>query len=279
MQFRTVSLIFLTSKDLTMKEKKLKNQTLELIKERRTIRAYDPNPLSQEDVDAIIQGAMRAPTAGNMMMYSIIHVSDQELKNKLVKTCDNQPLIAKAPLVLLFLADVQRWWDFFKVSKVEEKCREIGKEFQTPQESDLLLACCDALIAAQNSVITAEALGIGSCYIGDIMENYEIHREMFNLPRWVFPITMLCYGVPKGEKNKIPLTTRFPKKYIQFTNQYSRLSEINFEEMLKNDPRKITVKEAENMGQQLYLGKLGADFTVEMRRSVKAALKEWLLKD
>ena len=101
MQFRTVSLIFLTSKvDLTMKEKKLKNQTLELIKERRTIRAYDPNPLSQEDVDAIIQGAMRAPTAGNMMMYSIIHVSDQELKNKLVKTCDNQPLIAKAPIVL-----------------------------------------------------------------------------------------------------------------------------------------------------------------------------------
>ena len=49
--------------------------------------------------------------------------------------------------------------------------------------------------------------------------------------------------------------------------------------MLKNDPRKIAVKEAENMGQQLYLGKLGADFTVEMRRSVKVALKECLKKD
>jgi len=262
-----------------MTEKNQKNQTLELIKNRRTIRAYDPKPLSQEDIDTIIQGAMRAPTAGNMVMYSIIHVNDQELKNRLVKTCDNQPLIAKAPLVLLFLADVQRWWDYFKVSKVEEKCKEIGREFQTPQESDLLLACCDALIAAQNSVITAEALGIGSCYIGDIMENYEIHREMFNLPKWVFPITMLCYGVPKGDKNKIPLTTRFPKKYIQFTNQYSRLSEKDFKDMLKSDPRKMVVKEAENMGQQLYLGKLGAEFTVEMRRSVKAALREWLKKE
>ena len=163
-----------------MNEKNRKNQTLELIKNRRTIRAYDPKPLSQEEVDTIIHGAMRAPTAGNLMMYSIIQVSDQNLKDHLVKTCDNQPLIAKAPLVLLFLADTQRWWDYFKVSEVEEKCNEIGRKFQTPQESDLLLACCDALIAAQNSVITAEALGIGSCYIGDIMENYETSHDEFH---------------------------------------------------------------------------------------------------
>ena len=262
-----------------MDKKNQKNHTLDLIKNRRTIRAYDPKPLTQEETDAIIQGAMRAPTAGNLMMYSIIQVKNQNLKEKLVKTCDNQPHIAKAPLVLLFLADMQRWWDYFEVSKVKEKCNEIGKEFQTPQESDLLLACCDALIAAQNSVIAAEALGIGSCYIGDIMENYEIHREMFNLPKWVFPITLLCYGHPKGEKNKIPLLTRFPRKYILFTNRYSRLSRNDFEDMLKNDPRKIVVKEAENLGQQFYLGKLGAEFTVEMRRSVKAALNEWLKKD
>jgi len=255
------------------------NTTINLIENRRTIRAYGSKPLTQEEKDTIIQGAMRAPTAGNLMMYSIIQVSDQKLKDKLVKTCDNQPHIAKAPLVLLFLADMQRWWDYFKVCKVEEKCNEIGKEFQTPQESDLLLACCDALIAAQNSVIAAEALGIGSCYIGDIMENYEIHREMFHLPKWVFPITLLCYGYPKGDKNKIPLTTRFPQRYILFTNQYSRLSKDNFKDMLKNDKRRIVVKEAENMGQQLYLGKLSADYSVEMRRSVKAALNEWLKKD
>ena len=262
-----------------MDEKNQKDQTLELIRNRRTIRAYDPQPLAQDEIDTIIQGAMRAPTAGNLMMYSIIQVVDKNLKEKLVKTCDNQPHIAKAPLVLLFLADMQRWWDYFKISKVEEKCNEIGKEFQTPQESELLLACCDALIAAQNSVIAAEALGIGSCYIGDIMENYEIHREMFHLPKWVFPITLLCYGYPKGDKNKIPLTTRFPQRYILFTNQYSRLSKDNFKDMLKNDKRRIVVKEAENMGQQLYLGKLSADYSVEMRRSVKAALNEWLKKD
>jgi len=262
-----------------MDENIQKNETLNVIKNRRTIRAYNPKPLTQEEIDTIILGAIRAPTAGNLMMYSIIHVADQNIKDKLVKTCDNQPHIAKAPLVLLFLADMQRWWDYFKLSKVEEKCNEIGRLYQTPQESDLLLACCDALIAAQNSVIAAEALGIGSCYIGDIMENYEVHREMFNLPKWVFPITLICFGYPKGDKNNIPLTTRFPQKYIHFTDKYSRLREEDFDEMLKDDTRTINVKEAQNMGQQFYLGKIGADFSVEMRRSVKAALKEWLKKD
>ena len=262
-----------------MNENNQKNETLNVIKNRRSIRAYNQKPLTQVEIDTIILGAMRAPTAGNLMMYSIIHVADQNLKDKLVKTCDNQPHIAKAPLVLLFLADMQRWWDYFKLSKVEEKCNEIGKLYQTPQESDLLLACCDALIAAQNSVIAAEALGIGSCYIGDIMENYEIHREMFDLPKWVFPITLICFGYPKGDKNKIPLTSRYARKFIQFTDKYSRLSEEDFKEMLKDEERPMTVKEAQNMGQQFYLGKIGADFSVEMRRSVKAALKEWLKKD
>ena len=255
------------------------NTTIDLIESRRTIRAYSPKPLTQEEIDTIIQGAMRAPTAGNLMMYSIIQVSDQKLKDKLVVTCDNQPHIAKAPLVLLFLADMQRWWDYFKVCKVEEMCQERSKDFQTPQESDLLLACCDALIAAQNAVIAAEALGIGSCYIGDIMENYEIHREMFDLPRWVFPITLLCFGYPKGDKNKIPLTSRFPQKFIHFTNKYSRLSEQNFTEMFKNDRRGMHIKDAQNMGQNLYLAKLGADYSLEMRRSVKVALKEWIKKE
>ena len=255
------------------------NKTLDVIENRRIIRAYSNKELTQKEIDTIIHGAMRAPTAGNMMMYSILQISDQDMKNKLVKTCDNQPHIAKAPLVLIFLADMQRWWDYFSISKVPELCEEIGETFQTPQESDLLLASCDALIAAQNAVITAESLGIGSCYIGDIMENYEIHREMLNLPNWVFPITMICFGYPKGDKEKIPLTSRFPQKYIHFENNYKRLNKQELTEMFQNSDRKIVEKNAKNIGQDIYLRKTGANFSKEMRRSVKAAIKKWLSKD
>jgi nitroreductase len=252
------------------------NATLKIIENRRTIRAYSKKELTKEEINIIIHGAIRAPTAGNMMLYSILQVTDQEKKENLVKTCDNQPHIAKAPLVLIFLADMQRWWDYFSISKVPELCAEIGEQFQTPKESDLLLACCDALIAAQNAVIAAESIGIGSCYIGDIMENYEIHREMFNLPKWVFPIAMVCFGYPKDERKKIPLTSRFPQKFIHFKNKYKRLNKQEFIEMFQNNKRKIVEKKAKNLGQEVYLRKSGADFSKEMRRSVKVALKEWI---
>ena len=255
------------------------NQTLELIYNRRTIRAYNPKPLTQEEINTIIHGAMRAPTAGNMMFYSIIQVTDQKMKEKLAITCDNQPHIAKAPLVLVFLADMQRWWDYFKICKTKELCDEIGVEFETPQESDLLLACCDALIAAQNAVITAEALGIGSCYIGDIVENIEIHRKMFNLPRWVFPIIMVCFGYPKGDKENIPLTPRFPQKYIHFINKYNRLNKQDFTEMFQNVDRNYDVNHAKNLGQKFYFAKLAADYSKEMRRSVKVAINDWIEKN
>ncbi|MFX0031865.1 MAG: nitroreductase family protein [Promethearchaeota archaeon] len=261
-----------------MKIANKENKTLELIEKRRTIRAYNPKQLTQEEIDIIIHGAMRAPTAGNMMFYSIIQVTDQGMKDKLVKTCDNQPHIAKAPLVLVFLADMQRWWDYFYICKTRDVCNEIGDEFETPQESDLLLACCDALIAAQNAVITAEALGIGSCYIGDIMENFEIHRELFNLPRWVFPITMVCFGYPKGDKEHIPLQPRFPQKFIHFINKYKRLDEKDFSEMFEGVERGYDIKYAKNLGQKFYFAKLAADYSKEMRRSVKVAIKDWILK-
>ncbi len=252
------------------------NKTIELIDNRKTIRAYSKRELTQKEINTIIHGAMRAPTAGNMMLYTILQITDQNIKDKLVKTCDNQPHIAKAPLVLIFLADMQRWWDYFSICNVPELCEEIGEKFQTPQESDLLLASCDALIAAQNSVIVAESLGIGSCYIGDIMENYEIHREMFNLSNWVFPIAMICFGYPKGNKEKIPLTSRFPQKFIHFENKYKRLNKQELTEMFQNSDRKIVEKNAKNIGQDIYLRKMGADFSIEMRRSVKAAIKMWL---
>ncbi len=89
------------------------NETIAVIQNRRSVRAFQDKPIGRDMVDLIINSAMRAPTAGNMMLYSIIEVDDQAMKERLVQSCDNQPFIAKAPLVLLFLADYQRWFDFF----------------------------------------------------------------------------------------------------------------------------------------------------------------------
>ena len=84
------------------------NRVLEVINNRRSVRKYSERRISAEEKDQVLQATLRAPTAGNMMLYSIIEIEDQDLKNKLSITCDHQPFIAKAPWVLLFLADYQR---------------------------------------------------------------------------------------------------------------------------------------------------------------------------
>ncbi|MFX1603159.1 MAG: nitroreductase family protein [Promethearchaeota archaeon] len=253
------------------------NETLELLDNRKSLRGYDPRPVTQQHKDLIIHSAFRAPTAGAMMHYSIIEVTEQKVKDRLVETCDNQPFIAKAPFVLLFLADMQRWYDFFQHSGVPEMCEKEGIDYVTPQESDLLLACCDALIAAQNAVIAAEALGIGSCYVGDIMENIEIHREMFDLPRWVFPIALLCFGYPLPDRPAREKVPRFPKEFLYFEDKYSHVDGKEFGTMLVDIfGERWSHEAAQNMGQSIYLRKTGSDFAAEMRRSVKVALRDWV---
>jgi nitroreductase len=256
------------------------NTTIEIIQKRKSIRAYLDKPIPQTEKDTIINAALRSPTAGNMMLYSIIEVDDQNKKDKLVKTCDNQPFIARAPYVLLFLADYQRWYDYFMTSGVPEICEKANTTMRKPEEGDLFLACCDAMIAAQTAVIAAESLGIGSCYIGDIMENYEDHKEMFNLPKYVFPITLICFGYPTEQQKDRPLTERFDQKYVVYQDQYKRLNAEEFDTMYQSRHKQVfgdrnSLKGAENVGQLMYTRKFDSEFSREMSRSVQAIVKSW----
>jgi FMN reductase (NADPH)/FMN reductase [NAD(P)H] len=150
---------------------------------------------------------------------------------------------------------------------------------RTPEEGDLFLACCDALIAAQNAVIAAESLGVGSCYIGDIMENYEAHKEMFDLPRYVFPICLLVFGYPTRQQKDREITTRFDDKFILFENGYHQLEPAEFDRMFaereRQMPKGAAMRGVDNFGQATYRRKFSSDFSIEMNRSVRKWLKGW----
>ena len=100
------------------------NQVIETLLKRKSVRAYEDRPIEPEVKTQILQATLRAPTAGNMQLYSIIDVTDQRIKDKLAITCDNQPFIARAPMVWVFLADYQRWYDYFIASDVEAVCQQ-----------------------------------------------------------------------------------------------------------------------------------------------------------
>lgn len=256
------------------------NQVIDVLMKRRSVRMFEEKEISAEIRAEILKATFRAPTAGNMMLYSIVQVTDQEIKDRLAITCDNQPFIARAPMVWLFLADYQRWFDYFITAGTEELCKEKQVPMRRPEEGDLFLACCDALIAAQNAVIAAESFGIGSCYIGDIMEQYEIHKELFNLPQYTFPIGMLVFGYPTREQMKRPYTTRFDEKFILFENRYRRLDKEELEEMFAEREEQMSKGKPQegiaNFGQAMYFRKFASEFSVEMSRSVRLILKEWM---
>lgn len=253
------------------------NETLKLLNNRISLRRYKDEPISKEHLDQIFHSTMRAPTAGNMMLYSILAIKDKEKIKKLSETCDNQPFIAKAPLVLIFLADMQRWTDYLQHCDIKGFCKEKEMEYNEPNNADLFLSISDTMIAAQNTVIAGESLGIGSCYIGDIMENYEIHKEMFDLPDKVFPIGMLCLGY-YPEKMKKTLRPRFDKKHIVFDEKYKRLSKEDFNDMYAHLDEKFNYDnpfDAKNIGQLIYSRKFGAPFFKEMERSVNVIMEHW----
>lgn len=239
------------------------NAILQSLRDRKSVRAYDARPVEPEVKRAILEAALQAPTAGNMTLYTIIDVTDQQLKERLAVTCDDQPFIARAPLVLVFCADYSRWFAAFAAD-----CPETRR----PSHGDFLLACCDALIAAQNAVVAAEALGLGSVYIGDIMERYETHRELLGLPRYVAPVTMLCFGYPTEQQRRRQKPPRFRVEDIVCENRYQ--------------PRDIRRMVAARQGIEdedelrrwfdvFRRRKWDSDFSSEMSRSVREMLADW----
>ncbi|HTX73007.1 MAG TPA: nitroreductase family protein [Rectinemataceae bacterium] len=262
------------------------NSTMDLIKSRRSVRAFEDRPISPELKSELLDAILRSPTAGNMMLYSVIDVTDPEKKKALSQSCDEQPFIARAPLVLVFLADFQRWMDYFAFSGA------LQQGGPTPRESDLLLAFSDALIAAQTAVLAAESHGLGSCYIGDIMERYEYHRDLLGLPPYAFPATMLVIGYPTAQQRTRTLTERLDRRYVVYENRYRSLERGELAALYGNagDDRHSTAGDgapaapetaqdpaqpSTNYGQQIYRRKFAADYSAEMRRSVALALENW----
>ena len=79
--------------------------TIQELFDRKSVRVFTDQEILPEEKELILKAAAAAPTAGNQQLYTILDITDQELKDKLAETCDHQPFIAKAKMVLLFCAD------------------------------------------------------------------------------------------------------------------------------------------------------------------------------
>lgn len=239
------------------------NETIKELFERKSVRVFENREIPFKDKQLILEAAMMAPTAGNQQLYTILDITDQSLKEQLAETCDHQPFIARAKMVLVFCADCQKWYDAFNATDCSPRHPGVG---------DLMLAVTDTAIAAQNAVVAAQCLGIGSCYIGDIMENCEIHKEILNLPSYVIPAVMVVFGYPTQQQKERQKPERVKLKHIVHENTYRRMDARELQTMLEY---KAIGKSYDEWIKAFCNRKYNSDFAREMSRSVEAYLESF----
>lgn len=157
------------------------------MKQRRTIRRYQEKDVTPALLNELMEIACRASTVGNMQTYSVVVTRDAAMKEKLSPAHFNQPMVKKAPVVLTFCVDLNRF------SKWCEQRQAI------PGYDNLqwfVTGAVDALLAAQTFCVAAEEKGLGICYLGTTTYNPNQIIDALQLPKLVFPITTITLGWP-----------------------------------------------------------------------------------
>lgn len=254
------------------------SSTLDLIDRRSSTRRFDADrDVGDAQREAVLHAASRAPSAGAMMMYSIIDIREQATLDRLAVLCDNQPMIAQAPWALVFVVDYCKWIDLFEHIGcfTEEYVARTGRQpRRTPGLGEFAIAAQDAVIAAQNAVIAAEAVGLGSCYIGDIVENAEDVRDLLDLPEHTVPLSMLILGVPA----KVRPATPHPTANLVMPERYRRADAATLDAQVAEMDAMFR-PHATAAGERvldIYERKHTSDFMAEMGRSMELWLKNWM---
>lgn len=219
---------------------------LETIFSHRSIRKYKDIDLTKEELDNILKAAFRTSTTGNMQVYSIMVTKDKEKKKELHKLHFGQDMVLEAPVLLTFNADFNRF---------NKWCKDRKAEPGYDNFLSFMTAAIDALIAAQNATIAAEAMGLGVCYLGTTTYQADKLIDFFNLPKGVVPVTTLVIGHPN---EKPELVDRLPEEGIV---HYETYKDYTSEAINRVYEHKESLQETKDLLEENQLETLAQIFT------------------
>lgn len=176
------------------------SETINVLRNRRSIRKYAPTPVSDAHVDAILSAALRAPTSSNLHAYSVIVVRNPETKSQLAIPCGNQKHIVDSPVFIAFCADLTRIESAFERNghSIENNNLELG-----------LVSSIDASLVGMAAYVAADSLGIQGVMIGAMRNKPEEIANILGLPNRVYAVFGMCLGYPAEtpkQKPRMPVT-------------------------------------------------------------------------
>jgi len=185
------------------------NPVIETLMNRKSVRKYTDSRLSKEDLETIVRAGQQAPFASQL--YSVVYSTQG-------------PIAFDAAIWFVICVDVHKLERFMKVR---------GWDIVTNDLTLLLMGMQDASYMAQNMVIAAESLGIGSCFLGAVSSSAPRIRalgEKLELPERVLPMVELVMGYPAED---FPPRPRYPLAFTLFEGRYPKLSDDDVKEAMK----------------------------------------------
>ena len=175
----------------------LTNPVIETMLKRRSVRKYTDQVPSDEMIETIVRAGQQAPFAYQSC--------------SLLFTRKKAPF--KAPLWFTVCVDMHR---------MELIMAKRGWTMASNDLAMLLFGIQDAVLMAENMVIAAESLGLGSCFLGDTPYRAERIQKKYRLPKRVFPLVDLVMGYPADD---FPPRPRYPLEFTLFEDRYPELTE------------------------------------------------------
>ncbi|BAY29922.1 nitroreductase [Nostoc carneum NIES-2107] len=190
----------------------------------RSIRAYLPDALPSGTLETLVAAAQSAATSSNLQTWSVVAVEDPSRKEKLSQLANNQAHIRQAPLFLVWLADLARLAHIAESRGLPHEGLDYLELF--------LMAAIDAALAAQNAVVAAESLGLGTVYIGALRNKPEEVAQVLELPKQVFAVFGLCVGysdrtVETAIKPRLPQTTVLHRETYKLADKEEDIASYN----------------------------------------------------
>ena len=187
------------------------NETLRLQLARRSVRRFGPRDVTDDELAALVAAAQSAPTSSNLQPWSVVAVRDPGRRARLAALAGHQAFIAEAPLFLVWIADLGRARRLAERAATEVAAADYLET--------TVIGFVDTALAAQNAVLAAESLGLGSVFVGAVRNQPEEIAAELNLP----PHTVAAFGLAVGEPDpaeQADVKPRLPQAAVLHRESY-----------------------------------------------------------
>jgi nitroreductase len=217
---------------------------LKVLNSHRSIRKFKPKKIDEHLFQQIILAGQSSASSSFIQACTIIRIKDLEKRKALRAIAGDQSYVEEAPEFLVFCADLSRSY---------QCCEYHNKEAIKGLTEQFIIATVDTAIVAQSTVIAAEALGLGICYIGALRNDPLSVSNLLDLPDYTYPVFGLCLGYPDENpefKPRLPIEIFLKDDVYKDKNDMQAIASYD-EDMLNYYEQRTTNKKHQCWSEQM----------------------------